>query len=78
MKCGSMAQFLSDYLDHELDPRFCEKINRHKRLCGPCKDFISSLKMTLKTLKNSSSPRPSSQIRTKLRRALERIEKHSK
>jgi predicted anti-sigma-YlaC factor YlaD len=42
--CQSVFALLSQYLDRELPVAECEELERHIRDCGPCVDFIDSLK----------------------------------
>ncbi len=76
MKCGGMAKFLSDYLDHELDPKFCRDIDRHQKTCQPCRRFILSLKTTIQTLHREPKARLTNKVRANLRKKLLRIQSH--
>lgn len=77
MKCGSLARFLSDYLDHELPLRLCRLIQGHRRECPACRAFLRSLEKTVLALKKQDKTRPSSGLRARLRRRLERIARKS-
>lgn len=45
--CGSMAERLSEYLDRELDPEACARIDDHLDTCPPCRAFLESLRRTV-------------------------------
>ncbi len=47
MDCKAIFAALSEYLDMELPPDACEKIQAHLASCAPCVDFVSSLRKTV-------------------------------
>ncbi len=46
-QCRRLFEKLSEYIDQELDPTFCEVIERHIQQCVPCQACLSSLKRTV-------------------------------
>lgn len=46
-ECVAMAERLSEYLDRELDPAACSKLEEHLDDCPPCKVFLESLRRTV-------------------------------
>jgi len=69
-----MFAALSDYLDHELDPAMCAKLEAHLDGCKPCVGYLASLEETVRRLKRHRT-RPvdskvAAQIRKKLLRTL--------
>lgn len=47
MKCGSMMDRLSEYLDGEMSPELVKEIEDHIAHCECCSCFIRSLKASL-------------------------------
>lgn len=47
MKCGSMLDRLSEYLDGELSPELTREIETHMADCDCCSSFIRSLKASM-------------------------------
>ena len=45
--CKDVFAALSEYLDLELPPDACEKIEQHLATCSPCIDFVDSLRKTV-------------------------------
>ena len=50
MLCKSILSKLSDYIDRDLDPGICDKIDKHIAECKPCQAFIRTFKKTVKLL----------------------------
>ena len=68
--CKAIFAALSEYLDTELPPDACEKIEAHLASCAPCVDFVESLRQTVelcRRYKPAKLPEPiGSQAREKL------------
>ena len=45
--CKDIFAALSEYLDLELPPDACEKIQAHLAGCAPCVEFVESLRKTV-------------------------------
>jgi anti-sigma factor RsiW len=45
--CQEVFERLSEYLDGELSPQECAKMQAHLRDCGPCVDFVESLRKSI-------------------------------
>jgi RNA polymerase sigma-70 factor (ECF subfamily) len=78
-RCRKMFAVLSDYLDRELDPAMCAKLEAHLDGCKPCVGYLASLEETVRRLKRHRtwpvSPRVAAQIRKKLLQAFETVSK---
>lgn len=46
-ECKEIFELLSQYLDLELPPEACEKIQAHIEGCAPCVEFAASLRKTV-------------------------------
>ncbi len=46
-ECKQIFALLSEYLDLELPPEACEKIQAHIAGCPPCVEFAESLRKTV-------------------------------
>jgi anti-sigma factor RsiW len=55
--CAEIFSRLSEYLDEELDPSICEKVDAHMGGCHPCRAFLESLRRTVTALRASDPPR---------------------
>ena len=53
MECRQLLSELSNYIDHEIDPAICDKIEKHIDRCSPCQVFIETLRDTLKIFKEN-------------------------
>ena len=49
-RCKAMFAELSNYLDEQLDDSLCGELERHLDGCGPCKVFLASLEVPVKTV----------------------------
>ncbi|MBF0171560.1 MAG: zf-HC2 domain-containing protein [Nitrospinae bacterium] len=47
LTCREIFERLNDYLDQELDPDLCDKIDNHVENCEPCIAFINTLRKTV-------------------------------
>lgn len=45
--CRDLFARLSDYLDGEIDPADCARIDEHMADCEPCRAFLESLRHTV-------------------------------
>ncbi len=57
--CRALVERLSEYLDAELSPDLCRQIEGHLEDCPPCREFLESLKRTVRwldTVKTESMP----------------------
>ena len=50
MVCKDLLAKLSDYIDQDIDPHFCERIDKHIEDCPPCKAFINTFRKTVDLL----------------------------
>jgi RNA polymerase sigma-70 factor (ECF subfamily) len=46
-QCKEIFAQLSEYLDGELDPGMCDRLDGHLKGCPPCEVFLESLKRTV-------------------------------
>jgi hypothetical protein len=72
-KCRELFAMLSDYLNLELPPDACQKIESHLAGCAPCIEFAKSLRRTVelcRAYRSEAMPAPISEsARSKLREA---------
>ena len=47
-ECHEIFAQLSEYVDGELDPDLCERLETHMDDCPPCQAFLESLRRTVK------------------------------
>lgn len=47
LTCKQIFLRLSDYLDGDLPPKLCEKIQRHLAVCPDCRAFTNTLRKTI-------------------------------
>ena len=45
--CREIFAALSDYLDKALDPKLCERLEKHLAGCTPCEAFLADLEQTV-------------------------------
>lgn len=66
--CRDMVEYLSDYIDGELDGSLQDLIDRHRGDCPPCEAFIRTLTRTVEAVRSQ----PSEPLSEELKRALSR------
>ena len=71
--CREIFERLSEYLDHELDPDLCSKIEGHLDGCEPCEAFLESLRRTIGHVGEARSEAMPDELREKLREALKTL-----
>ena len=54
--CQEIFAALSEYLDGELDETLCERLEQHMECCGPCQEFLESLRRTVSWLSDQPEP----------------------
>lgn len=47
IECKQIFEMLSEYLDQHLSPEERERVRQHIDGCGPCVDFLDSLRRTV-------------------------------
>lgn len=47
MKCKDLLAKLSEYVDGEIDPAFCEKFEKHLEECDPCQVVVDNIRKTI-------------------------------
>jgi len=66
--CRDMVEYLSEYLDGELDASLQEIIDKHRGNCPPCQAFIRTLSRTVEAVRSQ----PSEPLPEELKQALVR------
>jgi predicted anti-sigma-YlaC factor YlaD len=70
--CQEIFAALSEYLDGELDETVCERLQRHMDCCGPCQEFLESLRRTVSWLSDQTEPELSPEERQRICEAFRR------
>lgn len=65
-RCREIFALLSEYLDDELDPALCERIESHNADCARCEAFLASLRATVELLRDQERPGLSPEARRRL------------
>lgn len=47
LDCGHLITSLSDFVDGELDPEICQRIEEHLNQCENCRIVINTLRKTI-------------------------------
>jgi RNA polymerase sigma-70 factor (ECF subfamily) len=74
-RCKQIFAMLSDFLDGELPPKNCCKLQRHLKGCRPCIAYLESLKTTVEACRRYRAPRapaPSKQVKAAVLAAVQR------
>jgi RNA polymerase sigma-70 factor (ECF subfamily) len=69
-RCKAMFAELSNYLDERLVASLCAEIEKHLDGCEPCKEFLSSLQVTIEQCRKSPAEHPNSKKAAKLRKEI--------
>ena len=67
MECKQIFVKLSEYLDSGLPPDLCEEMDEHIFGCGPCVEFIDSLRRTIALCQEYRPSEPPPPIKDKAR-----------
>ncbi len=54
--CKTLFAALSDYLDHQIDPRLCARLEAHLDGCAPCQAYLASLQETVRRCRRHCTP----------------------
>ncbi len=54
IRCEDILREISEYLDDEITPELREKIEQHTCKCRPCKVLVSTTRMTLTLVSDTS------------------------
>ena len=68
--CEEYLRRVSEYLDGELDPEVCDKIERHLRQCPECMNCLKTLKKSIELCKEAAQEKMPFDARARLRTAL--------
>jgi anti-sigma factor RsiW len=72
-ECQNVFALLSQHLDGELPAETCEELERHIQDCGPCVEFVESLKKTVALGRRYEpgvdTPQPTPEVKEALRKA---------
>jgi anti-sigma factor RsiW len=52
VECKEYLDWLSDYVEGELDPELCAEIERHMAECGDCRIVVDTLRKTITLYRN--------------------------
>jgi len=55
-RCRKIFARLSEYLDGELDPQVCDRLEGHLADCPPCRAFLESLRRTVDMVGTQDAP----------------------
>ena len=76
-RCKEIFAVLSEYLDLELLPEACQELESHLEGCGPCIEFVESLRKSIDLCRKYSPtelPQPlSEEARNQLQEAYNRM-----
>ncbi len=65
--CKKLFAALSDYIDHEIDPMTCARLESHLAGCAPCQAYLASLQETVRRCKEHCSEELRTKISAELR-----------
>ncbi len=65
--CKRLFARLSDYLDHEIDPQTCARLESHLDGCAPCKAYLASLEQTIRRCKDQCTEELKTKINADVR-----------
>lgn len=65
-ECREIFSQLSEYLDGELDPGLCDRMQGHLDDCPPCRAFLDSLRRTVRAIRDLDAPTLDEKTRRRL------------
>ena len=69
-ECNDVFARLSEYLDQELPPDLCDRIEEHIQGCPPCVEFVESLRKSTELCRRFLDETPSAPLPEEMRREL--------
>jgi anti-sigma factor RsiW len=72
MNCKEIFEALSDYLDDELNPEECDRIETHVEKCAPCQAFLNTLQRTVDFCRDATVESINDAQRADLRESLKK------
>lgn len=73
ISCRALFAQLSNYLDDEIDPSLCARLEAHLDGCAPCKAYLNSLEETIRRCRTHCPPPIKKKLRSDLRALLKSI-----
>jgi len=70
LECKRLFAALSEYIDQELDPALCDKLEHHLDDCSPCKAYLASLVETVHRCRRHCTEEVKASVRAQVRRLL--------
>ena len=64
--CRELVERLSEYLDGELPAGLCRSVEAHMGDCRPCREFLESLRRTIRWMGESGARELPAEIRQEL------------
>lgn len=69
--CPDLAEMFSRYLEDEISPEQCARMEKHLESCDPCRGACSALKRTLALCRNAPQPELTPALRDSVQEAIE-------
>jgi anti-sigma factor RsiW len=70
MKCEELLAMLNEYVDGEIDPGFCEDLQKHLAGCNPCQVVVDNIRKTITLYKEGQQYELPLPVRNRLHTAL--------
>jgi len=74
LECKRLFSALSDYIDQELDPSLCQKLENHLDDCSPCKAYLASLEETVRRCRRHCTEEVKASVRAQVRELLRKAQ----
>ncbi len=71
--CRALFAQLSNYIDEEIDPSLCARLDAHLDGCAPCKAYLNSLEETIRRCRTHCPPPMTKKLQSDLRALLKSI-----
>ena len=69
-KCKDMISGLSDYIDGELDPELCKKLEQHLASCENCRLVVDTMRRTVQLCRDGTCEDLPAELNEKLNEAI--------
>jgi RNA polymerase sigma-70 factor (ECF subfamily) len=66
-RCKRLFALLSDYIDQQIDPSFCGRVETHLGDCSPCKAYLASLEETTRRCQRHCTEEVKAKVRAQVR-----------
>jgi len=77
MRCSKAQKLISEYVDHSLDPKKNQLLERHLKACPNCRELLEDFERIVGEAKELKTPSPSAEVWQKIKAGLSEIKQEA-